>query len=530
VLNRAVGRMRIFAKAKKKGTGVFFSQIGPEKTPDPFLRFFEILLQKARRDMRSNLFCALTAAVLLSLAGCNTSSNNGKDGKDGKNGEPGQVKSLDVSFIPEDCFAIAIVHPKRIVDSALGKELLEDVTEEMFADMSENSGVDFRKVEEMSALTISRELTDERNESPADEGFIYRFAEPIAEKEFLSKMFRYIDFADEQATHEGQEYYRGYYDFRPPALSEQEEEEPQDTEKSADYAVHFPDERTVVFSSSEATLKKMLSASDAKSDLVERLRRLDADNDLIIIASTEGAGDMFDVLVEELDRVLPPVMIGLLRVPDLGSTATLTVDLRGDPVAELILEANDAESAAELKKLAENLLAVGKSFFNDGREKILENAPPGVGQPLVELIEEAFEKVTIAQDGQKVTATLARPEALAKLPDIVLQTVTAAKARDEFNTARVQIGLLEQALQLCRLDLGSYPETLESLWQQEPPADLPNPARWNGPYVERELGPDPWGNDYRYKNPGEHNPDSIDIFSLGPDGIEGTDDDIGNWE
>jgi general secretion pathway protein G len=30
--------------------------------------------------------------------------------------------------------------------------------------------------------------------------------------------------------------------------------------------------------------------------------------------------------------------------------------------------------------------------------------------------------------------------------------------------------------------------------------------------------------------PGTHNPDSYDVWSLGPDGINGTQDDIGNWK
>ena len=40
---------------------------------------------------------------------------------------------------------------------------------------------------------------------------------------------------------------------------------------------------------------------------------------------------------------------------------------------------------------------------------------------------------------------------------------------------------------------------------------------------------DPWGNPYIYYYPGKHNPDSYDLLSAGPDGKEGTDDDIGNW-
>lgn len=37
---------------------------------------------------------------------------------------------------------------------------------------------------------------------------------------------------------------------------------------------------------------------------------------------------------------------------------------------------------------------------------------------------------------------------------------------------------------------------------------------------------DPWGNPYRYRNPGKVPPRAFDVWSLGPDGMDGTADDI----
>jgi general secretion pathway protein G len=51
---------------------------------------------------------------------------------------------------------------------------------------------------------------------------------------------------------------------------------------------------------------------------------------------------------------------------------------------------------------------------------------------------------------------------------------------------------------------------------------------WRGPYLQRGVPKDPWGNPYEYRQPGQHNPSGFDLFSLGPDGREGNDD-IGNW-
>ncbi|MBF0533045.1 MAG: type II secretion system protein GspG [Candidatus Omnitrophica bacterium] len=59
-----------------------------------------------------------------------------------------------------------------------------------------------------------------------------------------------------------------------------------------------------------------------------------------------------------------------------------------------------------------------------------------------------------------------------------------------------------------------------------PSTDLP---KWHGPYLKKKTIPkDPWGHDYVYLSPGKHNTDSFDLYSYGPDGVEGKDD-IANW-
>jgi general secretion pathway protein G len=46
-----------------------------------------------------------------------------------------------------------------------------------------------------------------------------------------------------------------------------------------------------------------------------------------------------------------------------------------------------------------------------------------------------------------------------------------------------------------------------------------------------DVPKDPWGNPFRYRASGDdlHNKDSFDLWSAGPDGKDGTDDDIKNW-
>lgn len=81
-----------------------------------------------------------------------------------------------------------------------------------------------------------------------------------------------------------------------------------------------------------------------------------------------------------------------------------------------------------------------------------------------------------------------------------------------------------------RTQMGSYPSTAEGLAALiAPPADKAD--RWHGPYIEGGKVPiDPWGEPYQYRYPGTHNKDSYDLYSKGQDKLDGTDDDIGNWD
>lgn len=94
--------------------------------------------------------------------------------------------------------------------------------------------------------------------------------------------------------------------------------------------------------------------------------------------------------------------------------------------------------------------------------------------------------------------------------------------------ARSDIQSLETALNLYRLDNYTYPTTDQGLQALVEKPASPEPQNWKeGGYLDR-MPRDPWQRPYQYLNPGQHG--EVDIYSLGPDGRPGTDDDIGNWE
>jgi general secretion pathway protein G len=94
--------------------------------------------------------------------------------------------------------------------------------------------------------------------------------------------------------------------------------------------------------------------------------------------------------------------------------------------------------------------------------------------------------------------------------------------------AKTQMACFQAALNRFEIDNNYYPTGKNGLSEL---LQRPNGAtNWHGPYLDSDSIPkDPWGNDYVYQCPGKRDPYSFDLFSLGPDGRAGTDDDIWKW-
>ncbi len=115
------------------------------------------------------------------------------------------------------------------------------------------------------------------------------------------------------------------------------------------------------------------------------------------------------------------------------------------------------------------------------------------------------------------------------LASLVAPRVIGYIGSSKSKTAKVQIKSFATSLELYKLDTGRYPNDREGLRALvQPPAGVRN---WAGPYLqENTVPPDPWGNPYRYRSPGQRGP--FEIFSLGADnreGGQGEDADVANW-
>lgn len=87
----------------------------------------------------------------------------------------------------------------------------------------------------------------------------------------------------------------------------------------------------------------------------------------------------------------------------------------------------------------------------------------------------------------------------------------------------------ESALAMYKLNAGSFPTTQQGLKAlKDKPSSTPVPRRWV--QVMSKLPPDPWGTEYGYRFPGKKRASEFEMFSKGPDGQEGTQDDLSSQD
>ncbi len=137
------------------------------------------------------------------------------------------------------------------------------------------------------------------------------------------------------------------------------------------------------------------------------------------------------------------------------------------------------------------------------------------------------------QKGFSLVELLVALAILALISAIVVINVLPARDKAAVDTAKIDIGVIESALDQYRLDMMNYPTSqqgLEALIRV--PSDARNAGNYRpGGYLRGEVPTDPWGSPYQYRFPGERG-GAYDLYSLGADGEpggEGLNADIGNW-
>lgn len=153
---------------------------------------------------------------------------------------------------------------------------------------------------------------------------------------------------------------------------------------------------------------------------------------------------------------------------------------------------------------------------------------------------------------------------LVLLASLVAPRLLGSREQANIDAAKTQIKMLQGPLEMYSLAMGGYPTTEQGLKAliEAPSADSAvggedefgdgedladlgadeegdgldeegggSNSNWKGPYIKAEKVPvDPWGSKYRYEFPGQNNTlGEPDIWSIGPDRKDNTEDDITSW-
>jgi general secretion pathway protein G len=114
------------------------------------------------------------------------------------------------------------------------------------------------------------------------------------------------------------------------------------------------------------------------------------------------------------------------------------------------------------------------------------------------------------------------------LASMIVPNLMGSTERANVQKAVTDITALETQLSMYKMDNYNYPTSEQGLEALVTETDIePLPRRFPEDGYLKRLQNDPWGNEYQLLNPGEQG--KVDLFSMGPDGEAGTEDDIGNW-
>jgi general secretion pathway protein G len=110
------------------------------------------------------------------------------------------------------------------------------------------------------------------------------------------------------------------------------------------------------------------------------------------------------------------------------------------------------------------------------------------------------------------------------LATILVPRVVGHLEKAKITKAQADLSTLKQSLNTFYIDNGRFPTTGEGL--QALIANPGNLPKWEKSLDKDTLPMDPWDHPYIYRCPSNTPGDDFDVLSSGPDGQEGTADDI----
>lgn len=133
------------------------------------------------------------------------------------------------------------------------------------------------------------------------------------------------------------------------------------------------------------------------------------------------AGDITpvrDMLAEKIAELAQGPLTMLAGIPKQVNSFQIALNLDGDPIATVEIEATDADNAEHFKQMVEGLVAMGDGFLKEAKPGALESGHP-LAPKLFVLGEQALAGVAASSNDQQVAIALKRPAELANLGSLL---------------------------------------------------------------------------------------------------------------
>jgi hypothetical protein len=308
-------------------------------------------------------------------------------------------KGIDVAYASDSFTAAVVLHPKR----TLKAKMVEPLPLKKYLEQAQQIGIDPSKIEE---AVIYLEPLINVAKPTALPGGVFRLTEDFKAKDVLSKVTPMI----REATYNEKKY------LVAPNLV-----------PGAPVAVYQPDDRTVVIGF-EMTVQKMLDAKPDKGPLVDRLRKIDLDNDLTLVFTVSRIRTFLDGMAKNVSQSVPPGFEDVGLLAQNLEAITLTLDFEGDTLAVVDLEAKDDKAAESVAKLADLGVDTLKKSYDGFREDIEKGTPPEIAQDLMPVLDDLVKSIKWNRDGTHIVVEMKTTKGL---PGLLKKILMMAEKKEQ---------------------------------------------------------------------------------------------------
>ena len=164
-------------------------------------------------------------------------------------------------------------------------------------------------------------------------------------------------------------------------------------------------------------MEKALAVTEPKGPLYERLKKANADKDLIVVAEMEKIPDL-EKQIDAAKKDAPPIWQNYLEGAKTLRCVTLGLDLTGDTLLQIVLESQGRGRRGDRRGPAQGR----QKMLDGGLAALKQNASKEAKAEFADafkLGDEAIAGISVTKSGSQVTAVLKRPADLDKVGALV---------------------------------------------------------------------------------------------------------------